>query len=512
MTDTPDREHVWALDKERGAFRSALVGLGFSDDGTALQGPVTWTDEQQVSHTARVEVVITGTFPFAAPAVTIVNAGPEFMPTFHIERDGKLCLWPDDVLVHDAPWRDPAMFVAKVRGWFAQTAAGWPGDNDADLERYLLSNPDVIVLYDNLALQDDGYYQTSKSKIGVVTVGGLLAWRPNRERIRRKRMRRREQDLLWVVDVGHVDWPIRSFQDLQDASGHDCERVRGLIAVDSVKYVLVRYQRGVRSAGLVLDFPSTDNDGVPRIRACESADQSLETRVLRAGPAAPTYADKKVAVVGCGAIGSHVADLLFRSGVAQLTLIDPERYHPGNVVRHTADNAYAGASKVVAVRMRLEATGLAVDSVDMQSVLLHDPEQALALVADHDLVVDATAAAKATALLRWAAESTGKSVVSVCVQRQGGIARVDRFPLRDSESHLEAVAHVQGDDQQLYEQGCGSPVSTTPPLAVVKAATTACQVVFDELAAAPTLPATMLEVIAVQDDEPYTAVGMMTSR
>ena len=220
-----------------------------------------------------------------------------------------------------------------------------------------------------------------------------------------------------------------------------------LIEAGSVKYVLVRYQRGVRHAALALDFPSTDNDGIPRLRACESADRSLETRVLRAGSAAPAHADKSVAVVGCGAIGSHVADLLFRSGVRQLTLIDPERYRPGNVIRHTADNTYEGAPKTAAVSVRLSATGLDTESVSVYNVQIRDPHQALALVEAHDLVVDATAAARATALLRWAAESTGSSVVSVCVQRDGGIARVDRFPLRDGESHLDAVADIHREDR-----------------------------------------------------------------
>ncbi|MBU8830554.1 ThiF family adenylyltransferase, partial [Mycolicibacterium goodii] len=297
---------------------------------------------------------------------------------------------------------------------------------------------------------------------------------------------------------------------LQEACGQDCEAVRGLIVAESLSYILVRYQRGSRSAALVLDFPRNP-DGIPQLRACESADKSTETRRLRAGPAAPDYADKKVAVVGCGAVGSYLADLLFRSGVGQLTLIDPERYRPGNVIRHSADNAFVGIPKVNAVKAQLASTGLDTEQVELDSGRLTDPDQALQLVEEHDLVVDATADARATALLRWAAETTGRRVISVCVQRDGGIARVDRFPIQQGETHLDPVPNLPGDRDVLLERGCDSPASVTPPVSVIKAATTACQAALDQLDGTRVLPPTILEVIEPQEDTPYDAIGTLTS-
>ncbi|HKO30433.1 MAG TPA: ThiF family adenylyltransferase [Nitrospiraceae bacterium] len=510
MAGTPNSEHLSALAAQRDAFRSALAKLGFSDDGTLLQGAVTWVDGHHASHDARVEVTLDERFPFAPPNVTIVEVESGFAPTFHIERDGKLCLWPSDIPVHEAPWRDPLTFLDKVSGWFAQTAAGWPSDEDADLERYLDSSQESIVLYDNSSLEHDGYFRTSKNKIGVVTVGDQLQWRPNPARMGRKGARRRERNLLWVTDVGPLSRPIRTFQDLQNATGKSLENTRELIKAGSLDFIMVRYQRGSRHAALVVDFPSGDGN-MPTLAARESADQSLETRTLRAGTAASAYSDKKVAVVGCGAIGSHTTDLLFRSGVTQMTLIDPEVYRPGNVIRHTAHHTNAGASKTSAVKARLAAAGLAVDDVTTENVRISNPEQALELAQSHDLIVDATADARATALLRWAGEAAGTTVVSVCVQRDGGVARVDRFPLREGESHLDPVPVQVIEDSVQYEQGCGSPVSMTPPMSVVRAATIACQVALDELGAKPTSPATILDVIEVQEDEPYNRIGTITS-
>ncbi|MDO3175906.1 ThiF family adenylyltransferase [Mycobacteroides abscessus] len=510
MTDTPDIDHVAALAEERDAFRDRLVQRGFSDDGLSLQGPIVWEDGQHETHTSRVEVTFTERFPFAPPSVTILEAEHGFIPTFHIERDGKLCLWPNDTPVHDAPWRDPDAFIQKVSGWFAKTAMGWPGDEDADLERYLDSNDNCLVLYDDSLLDEGSFYRTSTTSIGAVTINDKLSWHPNADRIKNKGKRRKERNLTWVVDVGAISRPIRTWQDLQEACGKDCETARRLIEVGSLTHILVRYQRGTRRAALVVDFPRS-SAGIPELRACEGADQSTETRTLRAGPAAPDYAHKKVAVVGCGAVGSHAADLLFRSGVRQLALVDPERYRPGNVIRHAADNAFVGALKVSAVKAQLTATGLDTDQIQTVSGRITDPDQALQLVRANDVIVDATADARATALLRWATEAAGGRLISVCIQRDGGIARVDRFPLQADETHLEPVPPAPGGGQVMQERGCGSPVSATPPLSVVKAATMTCQVALDHLDGAPSLAATILEVIEPQEDAPYNVVGILTS-
>lgn len=510
MTATPDRDYLVAFEAEASAFRSGLIRCGFTDDGTSLRGDVTWHDEQNVPQSVQIEIQLNALFPFAAPDVRLVDSDPDFTPTFHIERDGKLCLWTNNVAVDGAAWRDVGQFLEKVSGWCSQTAARWPDDDDADLERYLEYNTDCFVLYDDSQLQPGPYYRTANEGRGVVKVGGALSWRPDPGRIGRNRARRKEKDLLAVVEVGLIERPIRSWQDLQDAANEDLAACRELAVAGGLRYVLVRYQRGARQAAMVLSVAAVQ-EGLPVLMACESADQSEATRTLRSGVAASTYADSKVAVVGCGAVGSHIADLLFRSGVRKLTLIDPETLRPGNIIRHTANNDSVGVSKTNAVKARLAETGLDVSEVVTKGDRMADLRHARDLALTHDLVVDATADARTTALVRWAAESTGTTAISACVQRDGGIARVDRFPLRGDEQHLAPVPADSDLDSAQFEQGCGSPVSTTPPLAVVKTACLASQVALDELGGAPTLPATMLEVVSVQSDAPFTSITAMTS-
>jgi hypothetical protein len=118
---------------------------------------------------------------------------------------------------------------------------------------------------------------------------------------------------------------------------------------------------------------------------------------------------------------------------------------------------------------------------------------------------------RATALLRWAAESTGRPVVSVCVQRDGAIARADRLPLREDEDHLPVVPRRAQSAAPMRERGCGDSVSPTPPSAVVAAAELAVELARDELTLDCSLPASVLRVLQSQPDEPYTTVSTMTS-
>lgn len=76
---------------------------------------------------------------------------------------------------------------------------------------------------------------------------------------------------------------------------------------------------------------------------------------------------KHVAVLGCGAIGSVVADTLAASGVGKLTLIDADEYSEDNVFRHILAPAYIGAPKTWGLKHQLEYRypGLTVDAVEV---------------------------------------------------------------------------------------------------------------------------------------------------
>jgi hypothetical protein len=135
--------------------------------------------------------------------------------------------------------------------------------------------------------------------------------------------------------------------------------------------------------------------------------------------------------------------------------------------------------------------------------------EAVELVEAHDLVVDATANARTSSLLASAANVTGRTVISVCVQRAGDVIRVDRFPLRAQERHLAPLPAIE-DDDVAHERGCGSAVSRTPPGAVLGAAELAARVVIDEATRNQTFPPTLADVRRPQPEPPFDQLGLIT--
>jgi len=490
-------------------WREEMVALGFSDDGEQLRGSVRWVGSGGGPATARVGITPTPAFPFAPPQVLILDAGARLEPTFHVDENGAPCLWEDEWPVDEAPWRNPHELLARIADWMEQTAAGWPDDDSCDLERYLEQDPTALVLYDASALVFDTPVRTT-----IGPTSGTVTVTAERRRIRDvdgRRRSRKNNRLAWVADIGVVTRPLRSWNDVAAALDHRATEVDRLISFGVVSLLLLRYTHGGAPGALALRVrrAAADIDVV----ACESADTSAATRVMRAGPAAPQLADVPIAVVGCGAIGSFAADLLFRSGARYLTLVDGERLRPGNIVRHLARVEHVGRPKTEAVRACLSGVDPDVSRVRTRGPL-YDLDDAVALVRGHQVVLDATGSARASSLLATAADRVGRelghTVVSACVQRDGDVLRVDRMPQRRSEAHLPALPLLD-DTTGLRERGCGSPVSPTPPGAVVAAAGLVLRVVLDEATRECALPASVVQVQSPQPEPPYHHRGEITS-
>ncbi|HEV7963127.1 MAG TPA: ThiF family adenylyltransferase, partial [Actinoplanes sp.] len=327
-----------------------------------------------------------------------------------------------------------------------------------------------------------------------------------------RRPGRRDRRLAWVGDLGAIDVPLRSWSDIAKRLGHRADEVARLVSFGSVNLLLLRYSRGGRPAALAVSVRSGTGGIVTK--ACESADTSIATRSLRAGVAAPELVNARIAIVGLGAVGSFAADLLFRSGVRHLMLIDAERLRPGNVVRHLGGVDDVGDFKVAVVKRRLAASGFDVDGVLHQVGWLTRLTEAVNLVREHHVVLDATANGRASSLLATAAEIMGRganhTVISACVQREGQIVRGDRFPLRTQERHMPGL-FAEPDAGGLREYGCGEPISRTPPGAVLAAAELACRMVIDRATHDCVLPASMVDVRVPQPDASFDRLGLITS-
>jgi hypothetical protein len=497
-------------------WREMLVLAGFSDDGTRLRGPVPWRHPGRGTVMAQAQITPGETFPFAPPRVVICDPGAPVEFTFHIDMDSSLCLWENDWAVDQAPWRSPYELLKRIAGWLEKTAAGWPGDDVCDLERYLDQDPDTLILYDVAGLSPGRAVRTMPGPTPAATVVTSEQRRVSDHLPanggRRRKQGRKDKQLAWIADIGVVGRPLRVWDDVAAVLGESAAEVSRAMSLGVVNLLLLRYSRGANSSVLALKARRTT--GGIQVTACESADMSLATRTIRAGRDARYLAETKLAVVGCGAIGSFAADLLFRSGVRQLTLRDGEKLRPGNVVRHLAGAGQVGLAKAEAVRECLTRVDSDVAAVKTQSRHLTGFDDALALVRDHDVVLDATGNARASSLLATAAQMAGPglghSVVSVCIQRDGDVLRADRMPLRGADRYLPALPLLD-DSAHPRERGCGSSVSLSPPGAVIAAAELACQVVLNEATRECSMPATVAEVRRAQPEPPFDHVGRVTS-
>ena len=104
----------------------------------------------------------------------------------------------------------------------------------------------------------------------------------------------------------------------------------------------------------------------------------------------------KIAIVGCGSVGSGVAKLLVKSGVTKFILIDNDDLEFANLSRHELGSMYVGENKAVSLRKELQRSFPHVEIISFeekwQSVLHGDRSEELKTqLYDADLILSATA-------------------------------------------------------------------------------------------------------------------------
>jgi molybdopterin/thiamine biosynthesis adenylyltransferase len=115
-----------------------------------------------------------------------------------------------------------------------------------------------------------------------------------------------------------------------------------------------------------------------------------------------------VAIVGCGALGTHLADMLARAGVGRLILIDRDVVEWSNLQRQILfdeSDAAAGTPKALAAACRLRTINSEI-TIEPR-VLDLDAEAAPELVAEVDLVVDGSDAFETRYLINDACVAAG---------------------------------------------------------------------------------------------------------
>lgn len=447
------------------------------------------------------EVTIPGGFPFVPPKVRPLDGPAD--TSWHREPTGHLCLYTN-VDAGDLPWTDPNVLIDRVRQWFRRDAEGWHDEPpDLDLARYWPAHPsgDLILYGDDLV---EGVAQVRADKTRAAGTVMLLRNGPSKGR---------RTTPAYVVDLGDLARPPRTWDDLKllvdnRTGATTSRRIVRDVERRRIEYLFLKYRRAAYED--VVGLRLTNNS--PRLAAVSVAHQGEGTLWLRAGFDVEAWRARRVALVGLGAVGSSVADLLCRAGVSRLALVDDDSMRPGNAIRHLTGLAAVGKPKIEAVRDKLVARHL-IDQDHVETIqdrVGPAPILVERIFTGNDLVIEATGSEQIAALIKHAANATGTPAISVRLHRDGEVVRVERWNGEGSEeSPFEIPQRHRPDRPELREGGCGDPVSPTPMWAVTTAGGISLAVASDLISGRREYPNCVTYVLVEQPDAPMNSLGIV---
>lgn len=198
-----------------------------------------------------------------------------------------------------------------------------------------------------------------------------------------------------------------------DAGGWEPEAAAWLLETKSAVVIFVGGDEAV--AYNLMD------DGATFVRKVFVLPDDMGVRSSRAA----VVEGKRVVVVGCGSVGSKLAESILRSGVTTLTLVDGDVFLPANLERHVLDWDDVGFKKAGALKRRLLniVPGAKIQAIEdnlnwQRSAKTHALQ--VDLISSGDIVVDATGDPATGLFLAAVAEANAKPFVSAQVY-EGGI-------------------------------------------------------------------------------------------
>lgn len=191
-------------------------------------------------------------------------------------------------------------------------------------------------------------------------------------------------------------------------------------------------------------------------------------QIVARGRLAATIRRKRVLVLGGGALGSVVAELLVRGGVLTPTIMDGDPLEVGNLVRHTLDLGAVKFSKATTLARHLEYANPHATVNSLSNQFQAQEELAIAAVHDCELIVDCTAQDEVLYGLATIESPTDKLFVSLSVghraRRLFCFASWSRqFPQQDFHRLLRPWLEQEAEESegQMFPRegiGCWHPV------------------------------------------------------
>lgn len=154
--------------------------------------------------------------------------------------------------------------------------------------------------------------------------------------------------------------------------------------------------------------PSQINSEIP-IEWCRVSDERPEVTTRRDSSSPVNhFQGKQVHIWGCGGIGSWAAEFIARAGAAHITLCDPGAIIGGLLVRQNYVEDDIGTTKAHALRGRLLSIR---DDITVEVAEGLVPNDAATIVADADVIVDATVSIAISQFLDSLAAMSGRKAV-----------------------------------------------------------------------------------------------------
>ena len=197
-------------------------------------------------------------------------------------------------------------------------------------------------------------------------------------------------------------------------------------------------------------------------------DNWSEDRLQARGRLPRSVRDCNITVLGVGALGSVVSELLVRAGAKNIALVDEDVLESGNINRHAATLADVGSSKVSVVAERLRQISPTVRVVEFSERLPSDTTAIEAQLDEYDIIIDCTSSDVALSTLERAWWSIPRTFASFSMGFGGrrlfsfGVSG-NRFPhdefIRSVRPWLEHESKVWADNDEVFEgAGCWSPL------------------------------------------------------
>ena len=104
-------------------------------------------------------------------------------------------------------------------------------------------------------------------------------------------------------------------------------------------------------------------------------------------------------VIGAGALGSVLAEMLARAGIGEITIIDPDHIEAGNLARHTLLTSDIGQPKASTLAARLNAATLHASITGVDDAFTPTGVESAARINACDVVIDTTGDDQAAAAM-----------------------------------------------------------------------------------------------------------------